>query len=82
MPETPCNTSRQFWSRTHPTMKPTTTFDIAGHWQGIPRLVFASHRAALVKSAPGFPFFSHPRFVTTYPSFLEVLTDPTIDCPP
>ena len=36
-------------------------FAIAGHWQSVPRRVFAPHRAALVKSPGEFPFFNHPR---------------------
>lgn len=36
-------------------------FAIPGHWQGVPRLVFAAHRGAFEKSPGGFLFFIHPR---------------------
>ncbi len=36
-------------------------FIIAGHWQRVPRRVFAPQRGAFEKSPGAFPFLSHPR---------------------
>jgi hypothetical protein len=36
-------------------------FFITGHWQRVPRLVFAPQRAAFKKSPDGLPFLSIPR---------------------